>query len=133
MLLEGFERDYLLGVAAMDATHREFVALLNRLDDAPKDTFIPLFAELLAHTEAHFAAEGSWMSECGFPAIREHRGEHERVLGELHRFNARVAAGQVAMGRAYVRERLPAWFDLHARTMDSALAAHLVAYQGAKR
>jgi len=129
MLLEEFERDYLLGFDAMDETHRDFVALLNRLDDVPRDAFIPLFAELLAHTEVHFAAEAAWMSECGFPAIREHQGEHERVLGELHRFNARVAAGQVAMGRAYVREQLPAWFDLHARTLDSALAANLVAHR----
>jgi len=29
------------------------------------------------------------------------------------------------MGRAYVTQQLPGWFDLHAVTMDSALAAHL--------
>lgn len=123
MLLENFEQDYVLGVAEMDATHREFVALLNQLESAPKEAFIPLFAQLLAHTEAHFAAEEQWMRDCGFAAIREHCGEHQRVLGELRRFNQRAAAGNITLGRAYVREQLPGWFALHAQTMDSALAA----------
>jgi len=125
MLLENFEHDYLLGHEDMDTTHREFVDLLNRLDAASKQAFIPLFAELLEHTQAHFAAEDQWMQDTGFPAIREHIGEHQRVLGDLQRFNMRVKAGNTMMGRAYVREQLPSWFELHAQTMDSALAAHM--------
>ncbi len=130
MLLENFEQAYLLGLEDMDQTHREFVGLLNKLDTASKKNFIPLFAKLLEHTQAHFATENQWMQECDFPAIREHTDEHERVLGELHRFNGRVAAGNVMMGRAYVREQLPGWFELHARTMDSALAASMKAHAG---
>jgi hemerythrin-like metal-binding protein len=130
MLLENFEQAYLLGLEDMDQTHREFVELLNKLDSASKADFIPLFAELLAHTQAHFTTENDWMQQCAFPAIREHIGEHERVLGELHRFNQRVAAGNVMMGRAYVREQLPGWFELHAQTMDSALAAVMKAHRG---
>lgn len=129
MLLENFESAYLLGVSEMDNTHREFVALLNQLDVASKPDFIPLFAQLLKHTQAHFDAENEWMQTCRFPAIREHTGEHERVLGELQRFNQRVERGNVMMGRAYVREQLPSWFELHAQTMDSALAAYIKAYK----
>jgi len=128
MLLEEFEQAYLLGVADMDQTHREFVDLLNQLDRASTEEFVQLFAQLLAHTQAHFAVEQQWMETCAFPAIREHNSEHERVLGELNRFNQRVAAGKVAMGRAYVREQLPGWFALHAQTMDSALAAYRKAF-----
>jgi hemerythrin len=57
--------------------------------------------------------------------LQEHRGEHRRVLAELRTLGQRAAAGRLALGRAYVRERLPDWFALHAATMDSALAAHL--------
>jgi hemerythrin len=49
------------------------------------------------------------------------------VLGELNRFAQKVTTGSILMGRAYVVEQLPSWFDLHAKTMDSALAAHLKA------
>ena len=124
-LIESFEQRYLLGVSEMDDTHREFVELVNQLDNADDQTFIPLFEQLIKHTSSHFAAENEKMQECGFPAIREHTEEHLRVLGDLERFGKRVAAGNIAMGRAYVTQQLPDWFDLHARTMDSALAHHL--------
>ncbi|MBF0220108.1 MAG: hemerythrin [Gammaproteobacteria bacterium] len=130
MVLEQFEQRYLLGHEEMDQTHREFVILLNRLNSASKHDFIPLFAELLAHTETHFATETDWMQAYAFAAIREHQSEHERVLGELNWFNRRVATGQMTMGRAYVRDQLPAWFQLHAQTMDSALAALVNAHRG---
>ena len=125
MLIEDFEQSYLLEVSQMDDTHREFVELLNALDSADKPGFIRLFGKLLAHTEAHFQIENALMRESGFPAIREHMDEHQRVLGELHRINDKVQGGSVLIGRAYVREQLPGWFKLHAITMDSALAAHL--------
>ena len=114
-----------MGDPTMDRTHGEFVDLLNRLNSADKSTFMALFAELLEHTENHFAAENSRMQESGFPAIREHRDEHQRVLGEMTHFAHKVATGSWQLGRAYVRDSLPAWFRLHLLTMDSALAAHL--------
>lgn len=124
-LIEDFERRYLLGQPEMDDTHREFVDLVNRLGEADKAEFIALFDALTAHTQRHFDAEERMMEATSFPALREHRDEHRRVLGELERFGQRVAAGSILMGRAYVTQQLPKWFDLHAVTMDSALAAHL--------
>ncbi|MGE0014245.1 MAG: hemerythrin, partial [Azoarcus sp.] len=52
-------------------------------------------------------------------------GEHQRVLAELRAFNRSVKGGRLLVARAYVRESLPEWFDLHLSTMDAALAAHL--------
>jgi hemerythrin len=126
-LIEGFDRRYLLGLSKMDDTHREFVAIVNAMGEADKADFIPLFEALTKHTKAHFSAEERLMEASAFPAIREHKDEHLRVLGELERFGQRVAAGAVLMGRAYVTQQLPKWFDLHTITMDSALAAHLKA------
>lgn len=125
MLIEDFENKFLLGIPQMDDTHREFVRLVARFGTADRSEFTSLFARLLAHTETHFLAENNMMRESGFPATREHMDEHERVLGELNRLNRKAQAGSVLIARAYVREQLPAWFRLHAVTMDSALAAHL--------
>ena len=124
-LIDQFEARYLLGVSSMDETHREFVDLVNRLGEADKQQFISLFDELLRHTQAHFDAENLLMDESGFPAAREHKDEHQRVLGDIHRFATRVAVGAVPLARAYLNQQLPDWFNLHAITMDSALAAHL--------
>lgn len=124
-LIDRFEQRYRLGVMEMDSTHREFVDLVNHMSDATKEAFIPLFAELLAHTQSHFETENAMMRASGFPAMREHLDEHQRVLGDLRRFSQRVATGNTRLGRAYVTQQLPGWFDLHAKTMDSALAAHI--------
>ncbi len=114
-----------LGVAQMDATHREFAILAAELAAADDARFPALYAELLAHTRAHFAAEDAQMRASRFPAIGEHSNEHQRVLGELTAFNRGVQAGRLQLARAYARESLPGWFDLHLATMDAALAAHL--------
>lgn len=114
-----------LGVAEMDATHREFVVLADRLCTADDAAFPALFNTLLEHTRSHFFAEDARMKETRFSAIGEHISEHQRVLIELRAFNRSVQGGKMRMARAYVRENLKDWFDLHLATMDSALAAHL--------
>jgi hemerythrin-like metal-binding protein len=124
-LIDNQDPRYHLGMESMDQTHQEFIALVNGLAGADKATFIQLFPQLLEHTEDHFGSENELMESSGFPAIREHGGEHLRVLGDLHRMGQRVAAGSITTARAYVEQALPDWFQLHAATMDNALAAHL--------
>lgn len=127
ILIEDFEQRFLLGVPAMDRNHREFVDLINRMGDASNATFAYLYAEMLHHTHAHFAAEEVMMRQTGFAATAEHKDEHLRVLGELDWFARHLHRGHVAMARTYVREQLPQWFAQHAVSMDSALAAHVKA------
>ena len=115
---------FTLGVAEMDATHQEFVALADALQAAGDDEFPQLFARLHEHTRQHFEHEGKLMKACRFPAIGEHNSEHLRVLGELAHFARGVAAGRLGSARAYAKG-LPDWFGSHLATMDSALAACL--------
>lgn len=114
-----------LGVAAMDATHREFVALADALAGAADDSeFARLFGELREHTLRHFEHEKALMKACRFPATGEHEAEHLRVLGELAHFARSAAAGRPALARQYAAG-LPVWFATHLATMDAALAACL--------
>lgn len=124
-LLDWSDPRFTLGHAEMDETHREFVALVNALDGVADGEFRRRFTELCAHTAGHFAREEALMDETRFPSAAEHKDEHRKVLGEMEQFRRRVERGVLPLGRAYVRERLPEWFALHAATMDSALAAHL--------
>ena len=98
-----FDQRDLPGVEAMDTTNREFVALVNELSDCERPRFIELLPEPVAHTRAHFATEEEMM---------------ERFAAGVHR-------GRTRFAQAYVIDQLTHWFDLHAATMDSALAAHL--------
>lgn len=118
-----------LGVAEMDATHREFLTLTDALAAAPDSEFPALFAELREHTRAHFENEDRLMVSCRFSATGEHRAEHLRVLGEMSFIGRGVAAGRLKAGREYVRG-LPVWFATHLLTMDAALAARINATRG---
>jgi len=124
---------YRLGNEGMDATHEEFVALVNALGEADTPSFAELFQSLLEHTADHFMREETLMHDSGFPSLGEHRDDHRRVLAELRQLAQRVAAGRTTLARSYVRERLPDWFALHAATMDSALAAHLANHPTAEK
>ncbi len=109
----------------IDNDHDEFIMLLNQLDSAGNADFPILFQQLYEHTEQHFDRENQLMKQVAFPAETEHKGEHQRVLGEFKQFKTRVDKGLIAFGRSFVRDRLPQWFQLHVQTMDSALVAYL--------
>lgn len=114
-----------VGYPPIDQDHGEFIRLLEKLAVADNADFPALFQALHQHTEQHFEREHQLMQQWAFPAEGEHHGEHQRVLGEFKQFKTRVDKGLIVFGRAFVAERLPAWFGLHVSTMDSALAAHL--------
>jgi hemerythrin-like metal-binding protein len=115
---------FTLGVADMDATHREFVDLADALLLAPDEAFPALFEALREHTRQHFEHEGKLMKACRFPATGEHNSEHLRVLGELAFLARSVSGGRLAAARDYAKN-LPCWFSTHLATMDAALAACL--------
>jgi hemerythrin len=119
------EDDLLLGNAEMDQTHREFLDLHAQLLQAKGPAFSECFTALLEHTRAHFASEEQAMAGSGFSATAEHKADHQRLLGELDRFSKRIAAGSTVMAKAWLKEQLPDWFEMHVLSMDSALAAHL--------
>lgn len=124
-IIEWQDEHFLLGMAIMDNTHKEFVSLVNQLAAAPDTDFANLFDDLITHTQAHFLQEEKLMLASRFPAYAEHNGKHARILGELNQFKKRVDKGLITFGRNYIKERMPDWFALHAATMDSALAMHL--------
>ena len=65
------------------------------------------------------------MLHSGFSALDEHKSEHARLLSELRQFKRGIDRGMLAFARAYLRDRLPQWFELHVQTLDSALVAYL--------
>lgn len=113
-----------LGLPEMDATHHEFVDLLARVVNAPDDALLPLWRELVAHTDDHFAREDRWMQSTGFAASNCHTSQHQVVLQVLREGDKRGSAGELAVVRQMADE-LGTWFPMHAQAMDAALALHL--------
>jgi hemerythrin len=115
----------LLGHAAMDRTHREFVAVVQALIDGPDARLAESVRAFIAHAQAHFGEEDEAMAETAFPAAGCHADEHAAVLQSAHEVLARVEAGDAAIGRAFAAE-LARWFPAHVAHLDSALAHWLV-------
>jgi len=113
-----------LGQPAMDATHRDFVGFLNRLDAAADAESLMRLDEFVAHAEEHFGQEEAWMEQAAFPPLGCHKGEHGNVLEVMREVRRRVAAGEAHYART-LSAALAEWFPQHAATMDAMLADFL--------
>ncbi len=113
-----------LGVARMDDTHREFVALLAEVEAADDAALLPAWQALIAHTQQHFDQEDFWMAATHFAAGNCHSTQHAAVLNVMREGAKQGAAGNLALVRSMAAE-LVHWFPIHADSMDAALAQHL--------
>ena len=110
-----------LGMAAVDACHRELLEELARLEDAPDREFAASYVRFVARVEHDFREEEEFMERTAFSGLPSHREQHARMLGGLHHVARQVMAGDLAAGRDVVA-LMPGWFMLHIETMDGAFA-----------
>jgi hemerythrin-like metal-binding protein len=113
-----------LGLPEMDETHHEFVDLLAKVVTAADDTLLPMWRDLVAHTDEHFAREDRWMRTTGFSSTNCHTTQHQVVLQVMREGDKRGSAGELGVVRQMADE-LGTWFPMHAQAMDAALALHL--------
>jgi hemerythrin len=124
MLIE-WKESYRTGLEEVDHEHRELIELINRLYEQLHDRQAPLsvpafFGDLNRAITAHFALEERHMREHRYDQLREHKGEHERLLDEIRdlmdRYETTTDVRPESLGKA-----LDDWFTGHFRTHDSRL------------
>jgi hemerythrin len=112
------------GDERMDATHVEFVDMVARLRALPHDQQLPLYRELLQHTQAHFDQEDRWMLSTGFSEDNCHATQHRQILETMH-----LVVQHFEQGDEDIIDRMGAalaeWFPMHAQSMDAGLAQHM--------
>jgi hemerythrin-like metal-binding protein len=125
MVLLEWKDKYSVGISAVDHEHKELIDLINRLHKelSAKDaklTVPAFFGDLLQGISSHFALEEKFMRERGYSKFGEHKGDHERLLGEIrdlmdaYEYSEEIDSVELAM-------RLDAWFSRHFETHDSRL------------
>jgi hemerythrin-like metal-binding protein len=114
----------LLGYPAMDAEHREFVAIVHALQTAPPAGLLQHLDAFAQHAQRHFGSEDRWMVETDFPARDCHIDEHAAVMKSVAEVRALAADGNLSHVRPLADE-LARWFPGHADYLDSALSAWL--------
>lgn len=117
--------NYLLGHAKLDATHREFVEVVDRMLTCSDADFPAALRAFIVHAESHFGEEKAMMEATDFPAADCHIDDHNAVLGSAQEVEALVQGGNIEIGRAFAAE-LSRWFPSHADYLDSALAHWVV-------
>src|SRR5690606_19139619 len=112
---------YLVGFPPMDATHQEFVELVEALIHAPDDKVQERLDAVAKHAVEPFEPETTWTEETDLPARARHTDEHAAVLRSVEQVQERVAQGDYELGRDIARE-LARWFPGHTDHLDSALS-----------
>jgi hemerythrin-like metal-binding protein len=110
-----------LGLPVMDDTHHEFVDLLAQVVSASDVDLLPLWHDLIEHTDDHFAREDRWMKDTGFSSTNCHTTQHQVVLQVMREGEKRADLAIVRQ----MADELGVWFPQHAQAMDAALALHL--------
>ena len=121
-----------VAVAAMNKTHADEIEIVNALHEMiasylaeekvgqQLDEQVERFAR---HVEQHFSNEEQLMRETGFPAFAVHKGEHDRVRGELAPlFEAWRTQRNIKPLADYLQNIHPQWAKNHIATMDTMTA-----------
>lgn len=107
-----------------DATHEEFIVMLNATVSADAAMQLPKYQELVEHTVEHFAQEERWMRACDIPEDFCHFTQHSGVLEVMKEVERRALLGETAL-IAQMLEALVEWFPGHAQSMDAGLVTYL--------
>lgn len=129
-----------LEVGFMDEDHRTLAAMLNRLardygtraglppypvrrPNAPPLT--EALAELAQHTRAHFQREEEVMRTDGYPALPDHKSEHDQLLAELSVLARELRQSGRQWLDVQLLDSLKDWFLGHVLELDRQLADFL--------
>jgi hemerythrin len=113
---------FLLGLPAMDATHREFVDCVAALQNASEAELPVRLADCERHLVTHFAQEQQWMDSSEFPARQCHADEHAAVLASVREVQALLQQGANPQVARDLTQALVDWFPGHADYMDASLS-----------
>jgi hemerythrin len=113
-----------IGFEPMDELHRQFRELVLALAAPEGGNHGEALLALHEHLLRHCALEEQWMKDSDFPSCACHRQEHEMLLEVVAEVRRRFDAGDLEVVQR-LAEELPRCFEVHANTMDAALAFHL--------
>jgi len=116
--------DIRLDIKDMDEKHDEFIALLRKIQTAPKEEFLLLFKQMIAHTKEHFAFEEALMRKKSYYGMQEHLNEHEILLDEMEYFFTK-SQRMLPFGYSYINDYAYDKFRRHIINIDSQFAMFL--------
>jgi hemerythrin len=78
-----WNKDYAVGIEAMDVQHREFISVVNELvmrctkdDKGDRTFFLKTIHVISSFAKSHFSMEERLMQEIAYPCLEEHQKQH---------------------------------------------------------
>ena len=118
-----------VGVAEIDAQHAALIGLVNRLHQAmiqreDRETLDAIIAELVEHTQQHFAYEEQLMSQHQYPEYAEHKANHDMLMQHIMGLAKQFRSGDLLLSFAVMVD-LKAWATIHIEQSDGPLGIFL--------
>jgi len=122
MPLFEWSESYCLGIAHIDAQHKQLCSLTNELHDAMaqgkgKTILGKALEELVRYTVKHFNAEEDLMAARGCPDLPQHRAIHNEFRHAVEDFQKDFRAGSLSLSIAMM-EFLSHWLLTHIQQTD---------------
>lgn len=109
----------------MNEIHAQMVAYLDLLERIPNGSLRRLFAEMVKHTQEHFAFEQDLMAESNFPDRSIHQAEHQQMLARLVDLQDDQQQASLAEIRSFIAHDFTDWIEHHINAMDRPLQEHI--------
>jgi hemerythrin len=108
------------GIKEIDSQHRQFVNLINELDDAIQtsnaDGIKHVIEGVLNYTITHFEFEEELMQKAGFSSLKAHQQSHEYFMRKVAVLRGRFNAGENVS--LLLLSMLKDWFVKHIKDED---------------
>lgn len=129
--------DLSVGVAQIDAQHKELFAQINRLFEAchqakGKEAVGEIIAFLGNYVVEHFAMEERYMLALGYAGYEEHRAAHEEFIQRFSALRERFEKEGPGVHIVVMTNQVVVnWLNTHIRNMDKKLGGLAGAAAGA--
>ncbi|HEX7489485.1 MAG TPA: bacteriohemerythrin [Anaeromyxobacteraceae bacterium] len=120
-----------MGVPALDEQHQELFQRVDALLDAirrgsSREEVGRTLSFVCDYVQTHFAAEEALMLESGYPALSDHKAQHDAFAHDLAALEAEHRRNGPSPSLILrVNARISGWLRDHIYRADRALAEHL--------
>lgn len=122
-----WREEFSLGIASMDAEHKQIFELQRQLRDAieqgGKQAIVDGIQQLKDAMQGHFVHEESLMRASHYPGLNNHREVHQMLLKQVHGLRDLALAEQLTV--TAVSEFLNRWWGDHTQGMDRAYVPYV--------
>ena len=135
-----WKKEFELGIPAVDAQHRQLLAIGNRLhglleahreEHDSYDSIMSVLAELRDYTIYHFHAEETLFRQYSYPEYKTHKDEHDAFIAYLNSVNPEIVDDDQTQFMKNLLNQIIQWVFRHIITTDFMYKDYLISL-GAK-